>query len=144
MARSRDMRPHGTAAPSGDGTFLVVLGIGAPVSETPEEPDEGTPGPPGGAGSGPDEPDTPLRGWIDPDDRLWRHPSEVTASSGGSGRGDGDAPPLLLNVPAGRPYRGAIMVLVGIMAVIAAVVWVIVLLSPASQRPNPGTTGDTI
>jgi S1-C subfamily serine protease len=34
----------------------------------------------------PDESDgsdeTPLRGWIPPDDRLWRHPSEIAASSG--------------------------------------------------------------
>jgi putative serine protease PepD len=44
----------------------------------------------------PDEPDgsdeAPLRGWIPPDDRLWRHPSEVAASSGsGSGAGAGVA-----------------------------------------------------
>jgi len=47
---------------------------------------------PGSAGTGPDEPDPgvsspqgeppdpdqlPLRGWISPDDRLWRHPSEI-------------------------------------------------------------------
>ena len=29
------------------------------------------------AGGGSEGPESPLRGWIDPDDRLWRHPSEV-------------------------------------------------------------------
>ena len=30
--------------------------------------------------------ETPLRGWIPPDDRLWRHPSEMVAGRpGGAG-----------------------------------------------------------
>jgi len=107
------------------------------MSDTPEEPDEGEPGPGEGGGQGADEPEAPLRGWIDPDDRLWRHPSEVT----GGGPGTGEVP-VLLNAPPRHPYRGAIMVLVGVLAVMAVVAWVVVLLSPASTRPL-STTRDT-
>ena len=123
------MRPHGTAGPSADGTFLDFLGIVAQVSDTPEEPEDGAPGPGEGGGSSPDEPEAPLRGWIDPDDRLWRHPSEVA--------GPGPAPdvPSLLHPPPGHNYRSAVMVLVGVGAVMAVVAWVIVLLSPASDHP---------
>ncbi len=97
------------------------------MSDEPEKPEEGEPGPDEGAGGGSEGPESPLRGWIDPDDRLWRHPSEVA--------GPPTDAPLLLNAPRGRSYRGAVMVLVGVLAVMAVVVWVIVLLSPASQHP---------
>jgi len=107
------------------------------VSDTPEEPDEGEPGPGEGGGQGADEPDAPLRGWIDPDDRLWRHPSEVT----GGGPRTGEVP-VLLNAPPRHPYRGAVMVLVGVVAVMAVIAWVVVLLSPASTKPL-STTRDT-
>ena len=126
------------AAPSGDGIFLAILGIVAQVSDTPEDPDEGEPGPGEGGGPGPDEPEAPLRGWIDPDDRLWRHPSEVT----GQGPGTGEVP-VVLNAPPRHPYRGAVMVLVGVGAVMAVVAWVVVLLSPASTRPL-SMTRDTV
>src|ERR1700744_4899328 len=105
MARSRDMRPHGTAARSADGTFLVFLGIVAQVSDTPEEPEDGTTGPGEAGGGSGDEPDSPQRGWIDPDDRLWRHPSEV------AGRGPGGVP-FVLTPPARPNHRSAVMVLV--------------------------------
>ena len=108
------------------------------MSDTPEEPDEGEPGPGEGGGHGSDEPEAPLRGWIDPEDRLWRHPSEVT----GSGPGTGEVP-VLLNAPPRHPYRGAVMVLVGLGAVMAVVAWVVVLLSPASTQPL-STTRDTV
>ena len=36
------------------------------------------------------------------------------------------------------------MVLVGVAAVAAAVAWVVVLLSPASQKPLSSATGDTV
>ncbi len=114
-----------------DGTLGAFLGIVAEVSDTPEQPDEGEPGSEEGSGAGPDEPESPLRGWIDPDDRLWRHPSEVTA-------------PVLLNAPPRHAYRSAVMVLVGVAAVVAVVAWVIVLLSPASQKPLSNATGDTV
>jgi S1-C subfamily serine protease len=116
------------------------LGIVALVSDTPEQPEGGDPGRDedgaggGGVGGGPDDTDAPLRGWIDPDDRLWRHPSEV-AAAGTPGGGAGAAP----DAPRHHPYRGAVMVLVGVAGVMAVVAWVGVLLSPASQHPL-GTT----
>jgi putative serine protease PepD len=107
------------------------------VSDKPDEPEDGTPGPDEGGESGSEETDSPLRGWIDPDDRLWRHPSEV---AGASPTRD---VPFLLNPPPRRNYRSAIMVLVGVGAVMAAVAWVIVLLSPASDHPLESATQDT-
>jgi S1-C subfamily serine protease len=104
------------------------------VSDTPEEPREGDPGPE--EGSGGDDAESPLRGWIDPDDRLWRHPSEVpTAADGG---------PVLLQPPPGKGHRTALMALVGAAAVVAVVVFVVVLLSPASDHPSTGGPADTI
>jgi putative serine protease PepD len=120
-----------------DGTFLVFLGNVAQVSDTPDEPEDGTPGPGEGGGGGQDEPDSPLRGWIDPDDRLWRHPSEVAGS--GPAR---DLSSLLNPQPRGN-HRNAIMVLVGVGAVVAVVAWVVVLLSPASEHPLESATQDT-
>jgi S1-C subfamily serine protease len=114
------------------------------VSDTPEQPDEGEPDSEEGGGAGPDEPESPLRGWIDPDDRLWRHPSEVTASGAGTGPVTDADTPVLLNAPPRHAYRSAVMVLVGVAAVVAAVAWVIVLLSPASQKPLSSATGDTV
>jgi S1-C subfamily serine protease len=119
--------PHGTAAPSRDRISDPRVGIVALVNNSPEEPDGGDPGAGEGGGSGPSEPDAPLRGWIDPDDRLWRHPSEIgaPAPSGSS----------VLSAPPAHPYRSAVMILVGVVAVMAAIAAVLVLLSPSSQRP---------
>ena len=50
---------------------------------------------------------------------------------------------MFLNPPQSHPYRGAVMVLVGVGAVMAVVAWVVVLLSPASQHPLRGATTDT-
>jgi S1-C subfamily serine protease len=116
-----------------DGTFLDFLGIVAQVSETPDEPDDGTPGPGEGGDGGQDEPDSHLRGWIDPDDRLWRHPSEVA---------DSGHPRSASPLPR-RNHRNAVMVLVGVGAVVAVVAWVVVLLSPASDHPLESTTQDS-
>ena len=120
-----------------DGTFLDFLGIVAQVSDTPDEPEDGTPGPEDGAGSGQDEPDIPLRGWIDPDDRLWRHPSEV------AGSGPTRDVSSLFNPPPRRNHRNVVMVLVGVGAVMAVAAWVVVLLSPASEHPLDSATKDT-
>ena len=108
------------------------------MSDTPEEPEDGTPGPEEGGESSQDGFESPQRGWIDPDDRLWRHPSEVA--------GPGPAPDLRfpLDPPARHNYRSAVMVLVGVGAVMAVVAWVIVLLSPASDHPlDAAPTQDT-
>ncbi len=107
------------------------------MSDTPEEPEEGVPDPGEGAGSGPDDADSPQRGWIDPDDRLWRHPSEISAP------GPATDVPFFLSAPQRHHYRSAVMVLVGVGAVMAAVAWVIVLLSPASEHPLEGAGQDT-
>ncbi len=107
------------------------------MSDTPEEPEDGTPGPGEGGGSGGDGPDSPQRGWIDPDDRLWRHPSEVAGSGPAAGV------PFLVNPPPQHNYRSAVMVLVGVGAVMAVVAWVIVLLSPPSEHPLESATQDT-
>ena len=107
------------------------------MSDTPEEPEDGTSGPGEGGGSGGDGPDSPQRGWIDPDDRLWRHPSEV------AGPGRAADVPFLVNPPPHHNYRSAVMVLVGVGAVMAVVAWVIVLLSPASEHPLEPATQDT-
>jgi len=105
------------------------------VNDTPEEPEGAEPGPEEG-GSGPDDADARLRGWIDPDDRLWRHPSEV-----GAGR---PSAPVLLNAPPRHPARGVLMVLVGVVAAAAGVASVVFLLSPASQRPLARPTPATV
>jgi len=105
------------------------------VSDTPEEPVDGEPGP--GDSSGGDDPESPLRGWIDPDDRLWRHPSEVRPGA------SAESGPVLLHPPTGKRHRTALMVLVSAAAVVAVAVFVIVLLSPASDHPSTGGTADT-
>jgi serine protease Do len=74
----------------------------------------------------PDDADTHLRGWIDPDDRLWRHPSELAGGPGFTA----------LSAPPGARH-GRLMMVIGAAAALAAVAWVGVLLSPASDRPAP-------
>jgi putative serine protease PepD len=120
-------------SPRRDPKSPVEIGSLAPVSDTPDEPVDGEPGAEQGGG-GPDEPGSAQRGWIDPADRVWRHPSEL--APGGSS-------PVLLNAPSHRPYRGAVMMLVGVCAVLAAVAFILVLLSPGSSRPRGGATRDT-
>jgi putative serine protease PepD len=100
------------------------------VSGPPEEPENGDPGRDEG-GADPDEPESPLRGWIDPDDRLWRHPSEQVPVVPASGAAAGP----VLSPPPKRSFRGPLMVSIGAVAVIAVGAFVYVLLSPASQPP---------
>ncbi|HEY3842436.1 MAG TPA: trypsin-like peptidase domain-containing protein [Acidimicrobiales bacterium] len=101
------------------------------MTPTPEEPPNGQP-----EGDGPDghhdEIDAPLRGWISPDDRLWRHPSELSA--------DPSTPAL---APPAAGAHGRIMLLVGAVAALAAVAWVVVLLSPPTDHAAapPASTG---
>jgi putative serine protease PepD len=100
------------------------------VSGPPEEPENGDPGRDEGGG-GPDEPDSPQRGWIDPNDRLWRHPSEQVPALRAAGP--------VLTPPARRRYRGLLMVLIAAGAVAAVGAFLVVLLSPASQNPLRGS-----
>lgn len=111
----------------------IVLGSLALVSGPPEEPGNGDPG--RDEGADPEEPDSPLRGWIDPDDRLWRHPSEQVPAVGGAGAGAAAAAGPVLSPPAKRNYRGPLMLGIGAAAVIAVGAFIYVLLSPASQPP---------
>jgi serine protease Do len=75
-----------------------------------------------------------LRGWIDPDDRLWRHPSELAAS--GAGRA------ATAVFERSSPYRQRLMLVVGVAAAAAAVAWIVVLLSPGSDRPPSISTSE--
>jgi trypsin-like peptidase/PDZ domain-containing protein len=67
-----------------------------------------------------------LGGWIDPADRLWRHPSEVARSTSVPGPG---------TVSVLHQHRSKAMVLVGASAILATVAGMIILLSPSSDRP---------
>lgn len=135
--------------PSGDRISWADVDNVALVSDTPEEPRDGDPGP-DESGSGPDDLGSPQRGWIDPDDRLWRHPSEVAGGGapGGSASGGPGAPelPVLLNAPPRHAHRSVFMVLVSLAAAAGVVAWLVVLLAPSSQRPSSGNaaTGDTL
>jgi putative serine protease PepD len=75
--------------------------------------------------------DASLRGWIDPDDRLWRHPSEVAT---GAGRG--------ASTPLSGIRHPRTMILIGAAATLAAIAWAIVLISPASDQPAATTASD--
>jgi S1-C subfamily serine protease len=99
------------------------------VSGLPDEPESGEPGPQEG-GPDPEEPEARLRGWIDPDDRLWRHPSEqVPVVRAGP----------VLSPPPKRRSRGTLMILIGAGAVAAVGAFLVVLLSPSSQPPLAGS-----
>jgi putative serine protease PepD len=99
------------------------------VTPTPQEPPTGGPDDENEGGSG-DEAESSLRGWIDPDDRLWRHPSEVAAG--------------LATLPPHSAHHSRIMILVGATAALAAVAWVVVLLSPGLEHPATGGRGSAI
>lgn len=99
-----------------------------------------------GIGEGTDQtdpdPGTAPRGWLPPDDRLWRHPSELSsgppaadmggASAGGAsagGRaGPGPRPAITVPRPARRRHRALATVLVGTGATAAVAVGLLVLL----------------
>jgi S1-C subfamily serine protease len=99
----------------------------------PEDP--GPDGPGRAEGEGPDDPDAPQRGWVHPDDRVWRHPSEQAAGPREQS--------VLLEAPPRHRWRGPVMVAIGAVAVMALVAWVVLLLSPASDHPMPSATSNT-
>jgi S1-C subfamily serine protease len=104
------------------------------VTPTPQEPPTGGPEEDGPDGS-PDDTDVHPRGWVHPDDRLWRHPSELAGS-----------PALAILTPSDGDHRSRIMLAVGAAAALAAVAWTVILLSPASDHPplslRSGATSD--
>lgn len=100
---------------------------------------------------GPDPADDPgadaLRGWLPPEDRLWRHPSEVVASPGpgtapgGPAQGSGRARGAGATGPHRR--RAIASVLVGTTAAAAVVVGVLLLVESGSPGPpNPLATAN--
>ena len=104
------------------------------MSPTPEEPPEEGPDKDNSGGS-PFDADAALRGWIHPDDRLWRHPSEL-AIRGGRVDGAGGARPILTRHPRTT-------LLIGAAATLAAVAWTIVLLSPPSDHASLSPAGSS-
>jgi putative serine protease PepD len=100
------------------------------VTPTPEEPpEEGPEIDDSGSPTYGSEPS--LRGWIDPDDRLWRHPSEVAT---------GVARAAETRLAGIRHPRT--MILIGAAATLAAFAWAMVLISPASDQPTAVTASD--
>lgn len=77
-----------------------------------------------------------IRGWIPPDDRLWRHPSESgTAAQAGSGTG-----PSITARSAGRSRSGAWIV--GGAACVVLVLATTGLIFMTAGTPDEGTAGD--
>jgi S1-C subfamily serine protease len=105
------------------------------VTPSLHDPPAGEPEDEGPDGFG-DESDVNWRGWIDPEDRLWRHPSELAGSS-----------PEPTLAPTGVDHRARTMIAVGAVAALAAVVWTVILLSPPSVHPplqtDRGSTSDS-
>ncbi len=101
------------------------------MTPTPEEPREEGPDKDNSATS-PFDADPELRGWIDPDDRLWRHPSELAARAT---RAVGTRPILT------RHPRATL--LIGAAATLAAVAWAIVLMSPPSDHTGLSASSDS-
>jgi S1-C subfamily serine protease len=100
------------------------------VTPTPQEPPEEGPETED-SGSSTDGFDPSLRGWIDPDDRLWRHPSEVAMGAVRAAQ-----------TPLGGIRHPRTMILIGAAATLAAIAWAIVLISPASDQPAATTASD--
>jgi S1-C subfamily serine protease len=98
------------------------------VTPAPDEPPTG----------GPDEEDADTHGWIDPDDRLWRHPSEVAGASASS-----PAAAAAVGPPGPRDHRRTrIMMLVGAVAAASAAVSVGILLAQGAPPSAPTATTD--
>jgi S1-C subfamily serine protease len=100
------------------------------VTPPPDEPTEG----------GPEDEDSASNGWIDPDDRLWRHPSEVAGGPGTVGASTGPGPDATATTWDVR--RNRIMMLVGAMAVAAAAVWIGILLTQDVPHPTKTSVSD--
>ena len=115
-------------ARSADGTFLDFLGIVAWVSDMPDEPEDGTPGPGEGTEAVRTDPMRPARAGSIPTTGCGDTPVRWPAPAP-------PGPPVPAQPPPQHHYRNAVMVLVGVGAVVAVVAWVIVLLSPASDHP---------
>jgi S1-C subfamily serine protease len=101
------------------------------VTPTPEEPREEGPDKDNSAKS-PFDAEPEWRGWIDPDDRLWRHPSELATRS-----------TLATGTRPIHSHHPRATLLIGAVATLAAVAWVIVLLSPPSDHVGLSASSDS-
>ncbi len=91
----------------------------SPFGELPDDAD------------GPGDEESVQRGWVEPDDRLWRHPSELSRSGFGAGSGRVSA------LETWRERRAAILAgTFGAAAVVAASAFVLVLLNKGSESAN--------
>jgi S1-C subfamily serine protease len=123
-----------------------------PFGGGPDDPDGGEDQ--GGAlGETPDDgaedelDETTLKGWLPPDDRLWRHPSEVLATpsvaEGGRGLEKGSAYPVA--VPVGsQPHRrrniATALVGTGVAAAVVVVgILLLVSIGPSSRAGQSAT-----
>ena len=84
-----------------------------------------------------DDGDPPFRGWIDPDDRLWRHPSEVAGARAAAVAAVAEGSRL-------HRYRDSLMIAVGVAATMAAVAGLVILLSPTSDKPQTVSTSEAV
>jgi len=75
----------------------------------------------------------PLRGWISPDDRLWRHPSETGAAGGGSTAVPTGSP------PGGRSRSGSWVVGCTTLGIVVALVTAGVVMATAGTGDQDGS-----
>jgi putative serine protease PepD len=95
--------------------------------------DQGVSGPDPGEEWG-EEDNERLRGWISPDDRLWRHPSEA------AGLAPRPAPPTLGAKPGNRVRTGTILVGGATTCLVLALIatGLIMVVSGTNEADNPG------
>jgi len=101
------------------------------VIPTPDDPPEEGPDKDNSGYFHPEADGAP-RGWIDPDDRLWRHPSELATHA--------------MRAPGARPIltrHPRATLLIATAATLAAVAWTIVLLSPPSNHTTFAPASDS-
>jgi S1-C subfamily serine protease len=97
--------------------------------EGPEDSDRGA--------EDPEDNDTPVRGWVPPEERLWRHPSELLSPSPAAAGAEGLRPPA-------RRREAWVSALVGAGAATAVVIAGLLMASPrpagltsALERSSP-------
>jgi putative serine protease PepD len=107
-----------------------------PVSgDTPEDIGKGADGPDHG-----DESQDHIRGWISPDDRLWRHPSEASATAAAGHR----APAPDRNRPSPWIVGGAVVCVAGALLASGLVLATSGASPDAAGPPPPATTATSL
>lgn len=92
---------------------------------------------PGGSGEG-DSGSDQLRGWVSPDDRLWRHPSEIGPSLVPGRHSTGMLPPLSGGDarPAARWVAGSAIACLAVVLLVSGAALAVNGASPARTRPT--------